>query len=136
MNPDFPYHKTTDYTTYTLTDANGNSVSFKVRNHKVDFTDEHGKTGTYLNKAGRNFWNEYVRRGFNVVNKCIHHNMKEFHKAHNEYEAEKPWDIKDFKPSDYTKEFYEKKNKELASKQIYDTIYEYQKRTTNYALEA
>lgn len=129
MNPDFPYHKTTDYTTYTLTDGNGNTVSFKVRGNctKVDFTDLSGKTGTYLRYAARNFWNEYVRRGFNVVNKCIHHDMKKFHKAYNDYEADE---------MDYTKEFYEKKNKELASKKIYDTIYEYQKRTTNYALEA
>jgi hypothetical protein len=126
-----------------LTDAEGNSVSFRVHARpgpsgvmECEFTDEHGKTGTYLIKQGRNFWNEYVRRGFNVVNKCIHHNMKDFHKAYTKAEAEKPWALKDYKPSDYTKDFYEKKNKELASKQIYDTIYEYQKRTTNYALEA
>ncbi len=126
MNPDFPYHKTTDYIVYTLTDKDGNSVSFKVRNPTVIFTDENGKTGKYLIVAARNFWVEYVRRGFNIVNKCIHHDMKKFHKAHNEFEG----------CDNYTKDFYEKKNKELASKKMYDTIYEYQKRTTNYALEA
>ena len=126
MNPDFPYHKTTDYIVYTLTDKDGNSVSFKVRNRRVIFTDENGKTGKYMLVAARNFWVEYVRRGFNIVNKCIHHDMKKFHKAHNEFE----------RCDNYTKDFYEKKNKELASKKRYDTIYEYQKRTTNYALEA
>ncbi len=126
MNPDFPYHKTTDYIVYTLTDKDGNSVSFKVRNPTVIFTDENGKTGKYLIVAARNFWVEYVRRGFNIVNKCIHHDMKKFHKAYNEFEG----------CDNYTKDFYEKKNKELASKKMYDTIYEYQERITNYALEA
>ena len=119
MNPDFPYHKTTDYTTYTLTDGNGNTVSFKVRgNNKVDFTDLTGKTGTYLIHAARNFWNEYVRRGFNVVNKCLHHDMKKFHKACSEIEKD-----------------YEKMNLELASKAYHDTICKYE-REYNYALEA
>ena len=138
MNPDFPYHKTTDYITYTLTDGNGNTVSFKVRGNcnKVDFTDLDGKTGTYLIHAARNFWNEYVRRGFNVVNKCIHHDMKKFHKASYDYEAEKdyaldamknlPWDKKEIKKKMYL---------ELASKDYHDTIYEYE-RKYNYALEA
>jgi hypothetical protein len=64
--------------------------------------------------------------------------MKKFHKAHNEYGAEKPWALKDYKPSDYTKDFYEKKNKELASKDIHDTICGYDKeyKQKNYALEA
>ncbi len=135
MNPDFPYHKTTDYIVYTLTDKDGNSVSFKVRNPTVIFTDENGKTGKYLIVAARNFWVEYVRRGFNIVNKCIHHDMKEFHKASYDYEAEKPWAFKEFEKG-YTKEFYEKMNKELASEDLYGTICKYQKRNTNYALEA
>ena len=138
MNPDFPYHKTIDYTTYTLTNGDGNNVSFKVcGKNKVEVTDEHGKTGTYLIHAARNFWNEYVRRGFNVVNKCIHHNMKEFHKAYNDYEAEKPWFEKGC-----TKEFKKKMYKELASKDYHDTICEYEReyknknKYSNYALEA
>jgi hypothetical protein len=135
MNPDFPYHKTTDYITYVLTDDNGNTVSFKVRGNKVNFTDENGKTGTYLIGTARNFWNEYVRRGFNVANKCIHHDMKEFYKAHNEYEAEKPWAFKEFKKG-CTKEFKKKMYKELASKDIHDTICKYERDYSNYALEA
>jgi len=38
---------------------------------------------TYLKKAGRNFWNEYIRTGYvldeKLGNKCKHWDMEEFH---------------------------------------------------------
>ena len=127
MNPDFPYHKTTDYITYTLTDGNGNTVSFEVRVGRpgqINFTDEHGKTGTYLIDAARNFWNEYVRKGFKRVNKCIHHNMKEFHKACGKAEKET------------LEKTYEMQTKKIASK-VYECIMdEYKREYKNYSLEA
>jgi hypothetical protein len=86
MNPDFQPRKTTGHITWTLNDSKGNVITFKVQQgnipphlSSVEVTDENGKVGNYLLVAARNMWDEYIRQGFTVQNKCIHHDMDNFY---------------------------------------------------------
>lgn len=71
------------YTTrrWVLTRQSDDSMhSFEIGKGCIDTVNVDGKT--YLKKAGRNFWNEYIRIGYvldeKLSNKCKHWNMKEF----------------------------------------------------------
>tara|TARA_R110002167_G_C12440577_1_gene630789 strand:- start:54 stop:446 length:393 start_codon:yes stop_codon:yes gene_type:complete len=91
MNPDIP--NTAEYTMWTLKDSEGNVVTFKVRNRtappQVEVMDERRRIGNYLLVAARNMWNEYIRQGFVVQNKCVNHDMDKFHKSCRDVENQK-----------------------------------------------
>ena len=96
MNPDYHTNKSTaDYTIWTLKDSEGNVVSFKVRNRtpspQVEVTDENGKVGNYLLATARNIWNEYIRQGFVVQNKCVNHDMDKFYEECRDIENQKEY---------------------------------------------
>ena len=89
MNPDIP--NTAEYTMWTLKDSEGNVVTFKVRNRtappQVEVMDERRRIGNYLLVAARNMWNEYIRQGFVVQNKCVNHDMDKFYDYKRERES-------------------------------------------------
>ena len=94
MNPDYyPTHKSAHSTTWTIKKG-AKVVSFKVYNNssKVCITGSgagyDGENKTYLITAARNMWNEYMRQGFRVINKCIDHDMKKFYKYKREEELD------------------------------------------------
>lgn len=92
MNPDFNYNKTTESTTWTLKHPDGRVATFKVvKNGNVIVTD--GSTfGSTVEKA-REIWESCIGRGFVVRNKCINHDMNEFHKECRNLEMKKDYDI-------------------------------------------
>ena len=89
MNPDMP--NTAETIIWTLKDSEGNVVTFKVLNRKappqVVVQDENGAVGKYLLVAGRKMWDEYIRQGFVVQNKCVNHDMDKFYEYKKEQES-------------------------------------------------
>jgi len=81
MNPDFNYNKTTESTTWTLQHTDGHVVTFKVvKSGNVIITNEDNYSFGCVVEKARKYWGEYINRGFVVLNKCINHDMEEFHK--------------------------------------------------------
>jgi len=80
VNPDFNYNKTTASTTWTLKHPDGHVVTFKVvKNGNVIITNEDKHSFGCIVEKARKYWGEYINRGFVVYNKCVDHDMKEFH---------------------------------------------------------
>tara|TARA_R110002020_G_scaffold198185_1_gene399355 strand:+ start:138 stop:602 length:465 start_codon:yes stop_codon:yes gene_type:complete len=121
LNPDFhDIHNTAEYTTWTLKDSEGNVVTFKVLNrvgkdHYVEVVENSktkGASGKYLLVAARNMWDEYIRRGFRVQNKCVSHDMEKFYdakrKVENNSDTDYDWTmpVRNHLKKDYDREKY------------------------------
>ncbi|HIJ11654.1 TPA: hypothetical protein HA278_06360 [Candidatus Woesearchaeota archaeon] len=86
MNPDFPKHNTAESTSWTIT--NGSiTITFKVvcENGSVIINGDGMVSKKYDIKLARKIWNDYMKRSFRVVNKCVDHNMKKFHSVCRKY---------------------------------------------------
>ena len=74
------------YTTerWVLVRGDGAVHTFSVDKKCIENSTVNIDGDTYLKKAGRNFWNEYIRIGYvldeKLGNKCKHWDMEEFHK--------------------------------------------------------
>ena len=139
MNPDFhDTHNTAEYTTWTLRDDEGGVVTFKVHNRVappqvevVENSKTKGASGKYLLVAARKMWDEYIRRGFRVQNKCVNHDMEKFYdakrKVENLSDTDYDWTmparnyLKDCMDYDFKKDY-----KKILAKEAY----------SNYALDA
>lgn len=121
MNPDYypNTHKTAEYTVWTLKDSEGHVVIFKVHNRKappqvscVEVTENsktQGRSGNYLLVTARKMWDEYIRQGFRVQNKCVSHDMKKFYDVKREQENNSDADYDWTMPArNYLKEYKKK----------------------------
>tara|TARA_R110001583_G_scaffold24366_1_gene88944 strand:+ start:615 stop:992 length:378 start_codon:yes stop_codon:yes gene_type:complete len=112
MNPDHIYNNN-DHTIWILTDADGNSVKFKVprSGNTVTISDHPGGGGYQCHKdTAREKWKSYMDKGYRLVNKMpsvnrnskiekqekkydvmksIHASMDDFVKSHKMKDAKK-----------------------------------------------
>ena len=87
MNPDHFDNLKTTYTTWTLIDSDGNTVSFKVLNNggSVTITQKSGGSFMVSREDARKHWNRYMDDGYRVHNKSTTYDMDEFHETENFY---------------------------------------------------
>ena len=82
MNPEHFDNLKTTYTTWTLIDSDGNTVSFKVLNNggSVTITQKSGGSFMVSREDARKHWNDYMNNGYRISNRCTNYDMDEFHK--------------------------------------------------------
>ena len=135
MNPDFQSYKTAESTTWTIIKGN-RTISFKMYNgRETIIIEDNGETNTYLIKAGRNMWNEFMRQGFRVSNECVEHDMKKFHKAYREMEEAKAHKSKKYGIYNAVEDGYKNIDINIHHAELYEARIN-PKKFYNYALEA
>ena len=139
MNPeDFNNIKTT-HTIWTLIDSNGNTVKFKVPSsgNRVTITDN--SCGKYQchRETARDKWNYYMKKGYHISNKCVDHDMDEFHEMkRNEERNNKVMKSISDSMSKYVNENKLKKIHDNDLQEMRINPKDFYKKMSNYALEA
>ena len=108
MNPDDINGRLGDTgsTTWTLVDSEGNVVLFRSHDdlHYVTVVNAGGGVESYNRDLARLKWDEYMKKGYRIQNKCKVPAMSKFHDAKRAYESyERKY--KDSKQKDMIKAF-------------------------------
>ena len=88
MNPDFKSYDTSNSTTWRIIKGN-QTVSFKKYRDNIVVRDN-GTNKSYSIEMARKKWDEYMRKGFHIINECVDHDMNKFHDAYREIEYNIP----------------------------------------------
>mgnify|MGYP003141433409 FL=1 len=139
MNPEDFENINTTHTIWTLIDSNGNSVTFKVPSsgNRVTITDN--SCGKYQchRETARDKWNDYMKKGYHISNKCVDYDMDEFYNGkRNEERNEKVMKSISASMEEYVKKIHDNDLQEMRinPKKFYTEFYK--DKWDNYALEA
>ena len=139
MNPEDFENINTTHTIWTLIDSNGNSVTFKVPSsgNRVTITDN--SCGKYQchRETARGKWNDYMKKGYHISNKCVDYDMDEFYNGkRNEERNEKVMKSISASMEEYVKKIHDNDLQEMRinPKKFYKEFYK--DKWDNYALEA
>ena len=134
MNPEDFENISTTHTIWTLIDSNGNSVTFKVPSsgNRVTITDN--SCGKYQchRETARDKWNDYMKKGYHISNKCVDYDMDEFYNGkRNEERNEKVMRSISDSMEGYVKKIHDNDLQEMRINPS-----DFYKKMSNYALEA
>ena len=134
MNPEDFENISTTHTIWTLIDSNGNSVTFKVPSsgNRVTITDNSCDKYRCHRETARDKWNDYMKKGYHISNKCVDYDMDEFYNGkRNEERNEKVMRSISDSMEEYVKKIHDNDLQEMRINPS-----DFYKKMSNYALEA
>ena len=122
MNPDYYKNSNSETSTVWTISKGPSTIMFKmISGSDTILIITNDSSRSYAVETARKIWDDYIRRGFRVVNECKNHNMKNFHDAKRKEERNKEV-MKSIHSSmeDFVKSYQKQYAKEVYKEDIHD----------------